>query len=110
ADPEYALAYSGLADAYYSSLYLPPGEAMTKAKQAALKSLSLDDTLAEAHASVALVTAFYDWDWQAAEQEFKRAIALNPTLAVPHKEYGWYLLPMGRFEDSLREFKQAQQV
>ncbi|HKQ05717.1 MAG TPA: winged helix-turn-helix domain-containing protein [Blastocatellia bacterium] len=110
ADPGYALAYSGLADAYYSSLYLPPREAMTRAKQAALKSLSLDDTLAEAHASVALVTAFYDWDWQSAEQEFKRAIALNPGLAIPHKEYGWYLLPMGRFEDSLRELRQAQQV
>ena len=109
-DKDYAPAYAGLADAYYSNLYLSPKEAMPKAKDAAIKALELDDTLAEAHASLGLVKAFYEWDWLNAEREFKQAIDLNPGRAVPHKEYGWYLLPMGRFEESLAELRQAQRI
>jgi len=109
-DGGYALAYSGLADAYYSSLYLSPREAMPKAKSAALRALALDDRLAEAHASLGLINAFYSWDWNEAENELTRAIELNDSHAIPHKEYGWFLLPMGRFDEALAELKLAERI
>src|ERR1700758_1288625 len=92
-DPNYALAYSGLAD-YYAFLTLvggpeimPPRQAMAKAKAAAVKSLELDDSLAEAHASMGHVLHNYDWEWAGAEREFKRAIELNPNYSIVHH---WY--------------------
>jgi adenylate cyclase len=111
-DPAFALAFAGLADAYYglSAAHLPPREAMPKARAAAMRALQIDDTLAEAHASLALVLAFYDWDWTSAETEYTRAIELNPGYASAHHWYGWYLALMGRLEESTRELKQAQEL
>ncbi len=111
-DPTYALAYSGLAEAYYglSSAHLPPKEAMPKARAAALKALEMDDTLAEAHASLGLVKVFYDWDWAGAETEYRRAIELNPGYASAHHWYGWYLALMGRLDQATAEMKRAQEL
>jgi serine/threonine protein kinase/TolB-like protein/Tfp pilus assembly protein PilF len=111
-DPDYALAYAGLADAYYglSSNHLPPNEAMPKAREAAERALQIDDTLAEAHASLGLVKAFYDWDWASAEDEYRRAIELNPGYASTHHWYGWYLALMGRLGDAIAEIKQASEL
>jgi serine/threonine protein kinase/TolB-like protein/Tfp pilus assembly protein PilF len=111
-DPDYALAYAGLADAYYalSSNHLPPNEAMPKARAAAERALQIDDTLAEAHASLGLVKAFYDWDWASAEDEYKRAIELNPGYASTHHWYGWYLALMGRLNEAIAEIKQASEL
>jgi Tfp pilus assembly protein PilF len=111
-DPEYALAYSGLADAWYglSSAHLPPNEAMPKAREAATKALELDESLAEAHASLGLVRAFYEWDWRGAEDQYKRAIALNPGHASSHHRYGWYLALMGRLDESTELMKRAEEL
>jgi TolB-like protein len=82
-DPRFALAYAGMADNYViaADAIIPPREAFSKAKEAALKAIEIDDSLAEAHASLGLVHYHYDWDWPAAEQELKRAISLNPQSA-----------------------------
>lgn len=111
-DPEYALAYSGLADAWYglSSAHLPPNEAMPKAREAATKALELDESLAEAHASLGLVRAFYEWDWRGAEDQYKRAIALNPGHASSHHRYGWYLALMGRLDEATELMKRAEEL
>jgi len=112
-DPNYALAYTGLADAYCSLGFsfdvgsLPPREAMPRAKEAALKALELDNTLSEAHTSLAMINLLFDWDWSGAEREFKRAIELDPNNANAHHWYSHYLLPMGRNEESLAESKRA---
>lgn len=111
-DPNYALAYAGLAEAYWQASVqtLPPREAMPKAREAALKALSLDDTLAEAHTLLASVLAFYDYDFPAAEREFKRAIELNPGSAVVHQWYGWYLASFKRADEALIEIRRAQEL
>jgi eukaryotic-like serine/threonine-protein kinase len=111
-DPNYALAYTGLADSYWvvSALSLPPREAMPKAREAAVKALRIDDTLAEAHSSLALVQAFYDYDLSSAEREFKRAIELNPGSAAAHQWYGWYLFVLNRTGEALKELKRAQEL
>jgi serine/threonine-protein kinase len=111
-DPEYALAYSGLADAWYglSSAHLPPNEAMPKARDAATRALELDESLAEAHASIGLVRAFYEWDWRGAEDQYKRAIALNPGHASSHHRYGWYLALMGRLDEATELMKRAEEL
>ena len=112
-DPNYALAYTGMADAYCSLGFsfdvgsLPPCEAMPKAKESALKALELDNTLSEAHTSLAMINLLYDWDWAGAEREFRRAIELDPNNANAHHWYSHYLLPMGRTEESLAESKRA---
>ncbi|HEX8843259.1 MAG TPA: protein kinase [Pyrinomonadaceae bacterium] len=108
-DPDYALAYSGLADAYYalSSNHLPPNEAMPRARGAAERALQIDDALAEAHASLAVVKAFYEWDWLGAETSYRRAIELNPGYASAHHWYGWYLALMGRLNEAIAEIKCA---
>jgi tetratricopeptide (TPR) repeat protein len=80
------------------------------AKEAAIKALQLDDALAEAHACLGLVKAFYEWDWAGAEREYKRAIELNPGHASSHHWYGWYLALMGRLDESTRELRQAQEL
>jgi serine/threonine protein kinase/TolB-like protein/Tfp pilus assembly protein PilF len=112
ADPDYALAYAGLADAYYalSSSHLPANEAMPKARAAAEQALQIDDTLAEAHASLGLVKAFYEWDWAGAESEYRRAIELNPGHASAHHWYGWYLALMGRLNEAIAEIRQASEL
>ena len=111
-DPTYALAYSGLAEGYYglSSAHVPPKEAMPKARAAAIKALEIDDDLAEAHASLALVHVFFDWDWSGAETQYRRAIELNPGYASAHHWYGWYLALMGRLEKATSEIKRAQEL
>jgi TolB-like protein/Tfp pilus assembly protein PilF len=111
-DPNYALAYAGLADAYYglSNIYMPPREVMPSAGAAAKKALELDDNLAEAHASLGTVRMYFDWNWLEAEKEFQRAIALNPNFALVHLRYGLYLNAAGRFDEALRKLKQAQQL
>ena len=111
-DPDYALAYAGLADAYYglSSNHLPPNEAMPKARAAAERALQIDDSLAEAHASLGLVKAFYEWDWTSAEFEYKRAIELNPGYASTHHWYGWYLALMGRLNEAIAEINKASEL
>jgi TolB-like protein/Tfp pilus assembly protein PilF len=110
-DPSYAPAYSGLADChFYLGYYMghdPPREAMPQAKAAALKALALDDTLAEAHVSLALVRAFYDWDWPEAERGFRRALELNPNYATGHKVYAVFLGSMRRMDEALEEARRA---
>ena len=111
ADPAYAPAYSGLADCQFYLGYAfgraPPREAMPKAKAAALKALDLDETLAEAHTSLALVRFFYDWDWSGAESEFRRAIELNPNYATAHHGYAALLAVMHRSEESVTEARRG---
>jgi TolB-like protein/DNA-binding winged helix-turn-helix (wHTH) protein len=110
-DPRFALAYAGLADCYVvPANRLPPREAMPKAKEAAMRAVELDDTLAEAHASLARVFAAYDWDWTSAEKEYKRAIELNPRYAVAHQWYGGYLAVMGRSDEAIAERKRAVEL
>ena len=111
-DPTYALAYAGLADAYYglSNLYLPPREAMPRVREAAQRALALDDSLAQAHTSLALVLVWYDWDFAAGEREFRRAIALNPTDSEAHRLYGNFLAATGQVNRALAEMKMAEQL
>jgi eukaryotic-like serine/threonine-protein kinase len=113
-DPNYALAYAGLADAY--QLFnlradATPQEAFPKAKAAAKRALELDDTLAEAHTSLASVLFFYDRDYGEAELEFRRAIELNPNYATGHHWYGvTYLTKTERFDEAIAELKRAQEL
>ena len=110
-DPNYALAYAGLADCYHVPANpLPPKERMPLAKAAAMKALQLDDTLVEAHTTLARVLVAYDWDWPAAEKEFKRAIELNPRYAPAHQWYGGYLSATGRFREAEVEKKRALEL
>ena len=107
------MAYAGLADCYNnlgSFGYLAPRDAFPQAKAAAIKALELDENLAEAHASLAFAAFRYDWNWQEAEKEFKRAIALNPNYATAHHWYGLYLDSMGRFEEGLLEYNRAREL
>src|SRR6266513_3464119 len=111
-DPHFALAYAGMADNYVlaADLYIPPREAFPKVKEAALKAIELDDNLAEAHASLGFVHFHYDWDWVAAEKEFKRALALNPQSAQAHIHYTDYLATMGRFNEAYDQGRQALEI
>jgi TolB-like protein/Tfp pilus assembly protein PilF len=112
-DPGFALAYVGLAESYsgLSSFgYLAPKDTFPQAKEAAKNALKLDENLAEAHASLAFVAMSYDWNWQEAEKEFKRAIALNPKYATTHMLYSSYLDCMGRFEEGLLEINRALEL
>lgn len=114
-DPDYALAYSGLADSY-SGLgnvrvgVQPPNEVMPQAKAAALKALELDDTLAEAHASLGSIRMRYDLDWSSAENEYKRAIELNPTDARMHQWYASLLSARGRHDEAIAEIERAKEL
>ncbi|MGH9839354.1 MAG: winged helix-turn-helix domain-containing tetratricopeptide repeat protein [Blastocatellia bacterium] len=113
ADPNYALAHTGLADSYAHQgvfHYLSPREAFPKATEAILKALEIDDTLAEAHTSLAHIKLYYDFDWAGASRELKRAIELNPNYATAHHWYGWYLLATGSFDRALAEIKRALEV
>jgi DNA-binding winged helix-turn-helix (wHTH) protein/tetratricopeptide (TPR) repeat protein len=112
-DPNYSLAYSGLADCYTLLNYygsMPAKVGMTQAKAAALRALEADEGLAEAHASMALTKFWYDWDWLGAEIEFERAIELNPAYATARQWYCWYLAAMGRHDESLAEGKRALEL
>ena len=112
-DPNYARAYAGLADTFglmSTWLMVPQNEFMPKARAAALKALQIDDTLAEAHASLALIVEIYDYDWQTAEKEFGRAIQLDPGYPTAHQWYAEYLSWQGRFEEALAESDRARQL
>jgi len=111
-DPNFALAYSGLADCHtLLALYGEGATGMTKAKAAAEKALQLDGTLAEAHTSLAAVRILHDWDWAGAEQEFQRALELNPNYAQAHHWYGNLLLgPEGRHDEAISELQRAQEL
>jgi eukaryotic-like serine/threonine-protein kinase len=113
-DPNYAMAYAGLADAYAfmgsSTGGHAPRETYPMAKTAALKALELDDTLGEAHCSLGFFRLLFDWDFAAAEREYKRAIELSPNYANAHDGYGFYLKSTGQHEAAIRECKLAQQL
>lgn len=112
-DTNYARAYAGLADSYAltSSYSLDsPNELMPKARAAALRAIQIDDSLAEAHTSLALITENYDWDWQTAEKEYRRALQLDPNYATAHQWYAEYLSFQGRFDEALRESERARQL
>jgi TolB-like protein/Tfp pilus assembly protein PilF len=111
-DPEFALAYSGLADCHtLLTLYGDGVGNMAEAETAAQKALQLDSTLADAHTSLAAVKVLCDWDWQGAEQEFRRAIELNPNFARAHHWYGNLLLgPEGRHEEAIAELERAREL
>jgi serine/threonine-protein kinase len=112
-DPNYALAYTGLADCYtLRSDYglLPSQEGYSLARAAVTLALKYDDSLAEAHTSLASIKAVADWDWQGAENEYRRAIELNPNYATAHHWYGAQLFIQGRFDQALQEIRKAQQL
>ena len=114
-DPNNALAWNGVAEAEYllgSHGYdvMPPSETMPRAKAAAQRAIELDEDFAEAHASLAIITWSYDWNWPAAEREFKRALELNPNDAVSHQFYGIGLASQEHFEQSIAELKRAAEL
>src|SRR5437764_10494384 len=111
-DPRFALAYAGMADTYVlaADFYIPAREAFSKAKEAALKAIEVDETLAEAHASLGFVHFHYDWDWAAAEKEFKRALTLNPQSVRAHTLYTEYLAGMGRFNEAYDQGRRALEL
>ena len=112
-DPKYALAYAGLADCYDVLSYFserPPKESFPLAKAAALKALSLDDSLAEAHVSLALAKMDYDWDWKGAETEFERAIQLNGNYATAHQWYAEFLAAKARGTEARAEMARALEL
>jgi TolB-like protein/cytochrome c-type biogenesis protein CcmH/NrfG/predicted Ser/Thr protein kinase len=113
ADPRFAPAYAGLADAYgvlwvYSSA--PRKEANQKAREAANKAIELDNTLADAHAMLASIKTLEDWDFAGADLEFRKAIELNPNDATSRQWYAEYLLYMGRFEEAFQEIARAHEL
>jgi tetratricopeptide (TPR) repeat protein len=109
-DSNYALAYAGLADCYISGhLGLPQREGHAKAEAAALRALELDDTIAEAHTSLA-ITRHYVWDWPGAERGYKRAIELDPYCAAAHEFYALYLESLGRMDEGFAEIYRALEL
>jgi TolB-like protein/Flp pilus assembly protein TadD len=113
-DPSFALAYSALADSYNGMTaypYMAPKLAVPLAKAAANRALEIDPTLAEAHTALANSLACFDWKWKEAEQEFKRAVELNPNDAGTHWRYGmFYLMPVGRLEEAIAEGKRSLEL
>jgi eukaryotic-like serine/threonine-protein kinase len=112
-DPLYAPAYAGLADVYIDAAIFdlrPPTDVLPKAKSAAMKALEIDPNLPEAHTAVATVSWAYDWDWPAADKEYRKALALNPSSVVTHLRYSIYTATMGRFDDAVREGARAQEL
>ncbi|MGA7515058.1 MAG: tetratricopeptide repeat protein [Candidatus Sulfotelmatobacter sp.] len=112
-DPGYAPAYSGLAEAYAMLGFrggFPSKDALSAAKKAALKAIELDNALAEPHASLAFILETYEWDWPAAEREYKQALELNPGYAQAHNWYGGYLTYTGRFNEGIAEAMRAREL
>ena len=112
-DPGYARAYVGLADSYaLMSEYdmVPPKVQMPKARAAARRAVELDEKLSEAHASLAMIAQNYDWDWNTAEKEYRRAIELDPNYATAHHWYAEYLALVGRFDEAFVEIDRARQL
>ena len=112
-DPTYALAYTGLADCYTLRSdygFLAPKEGYALAKGAVTLALKYDESLAEAHTSLASIKAVTDWDWQEAENEYRKALELNPNYPTAHHWYAAQLLLQGRLDEALQEIKKAQQL
>lgn len=112
-DPQYALAYSGLADVFSGRAVtgeLLPKDAYPKAEAYVKKALELDDQLADAHAALGIIRLFYNWDWSGAERESKRSIELAPNDPLPHATYAFYLQTMGRFDEAIEERKRAVEL
>jgi TolB-like protein/Tfp pilus assembly protein PilF len=112
-DPKYALAYAGLADSYalLSTFgFMPPAEGVPKAREFANRALSLDDSMAEPHTTLAYLSLTYDYDFAASEREFKRAIELNPNYATAHQWFGEMLLNAGRFDEASVEYRRALEI
>ena len=112
-EPNYALAYCGLADAYALLGFrgsFPSKDALSQAKAAALKAIALDNTLAEPHASLAFIAETHEWAWATAEREYKRALELNPGDARAHHWYAGYLMYVGRFDEGIAEAKRARDL
>jgi serine/threonine protein kinase/tetratricopeptide (TPR) repeat protein len=112
-DPGYALAYTGLADSYVLlgwNSYLPPKDAYAKGKTAAMGALRIDPDLGEAHTPVAAVLWLHDWQWQNAQMEFKRSLALNPAHPTTNHWYAEYLMTMGRHVEAIARMKNSQEL
>jgi TolB-like protein/DNA-binding winged helix-turn-helix (wHTH) protein/Flp pilus assembly protein TadD len=112
-DPNYALSYSGLADAYALLGFrgrFPSKDALFQAKAAALKSIELDENLAEPHASLAFIAETHEWDWATAEREYKRALELNPGDSRVHHWYAGYLVYVGRLDEGIAEARRARDL
>ncbi len=114
-DPAYAQSYSGLADTYallgdWQYAVMTPKEALPKAKAAAIKALELDGTLGEAHNSLAFCLDGFDWDFDSAGKEFRRAIELNPSYATAHHWYAWHLSLLGKYDDAIAEMREAENL
>jgi len=112
-DPNYAKAYSGFADYYNLQTFygnVKPRDALPKGKELALKALEIDESLSEAHTSLADILGNWDWDWVGAEREFKRAIELNPNYALAHSWYSSLLVNQGRIDDAIKELEFAQEL
>jgi len=114
-DSKFAQAYSGLADTYallgdWQYAVMTPKEALPKAKAAAIKALELDSALGEAHNSLAFCLDGFDWDFDPAEKEFRRAIELNPSYATAHHWYAWHLSLFGRYDEAIAEMRKAENL
>lgn len=112
-DPNYALAYAGLADSWFTKgwyRWSKPDEAYPNAKAAAEKALELNSQLAEAHAALAMIKMNYEYDWPGAESEFKRALELNPRYPTAHQRYSLFLPVLGRMDEAVAEAKKAQEL
>jgi TolB-like protein/DNA-binding winged helix-turn-helix (wHTH) protein len=112
-DPSYALAYAGLAEAYGAlamAVEIPPSEGWPKAKAAAEKAIEIDDDLAEAHRSLGSAIFFYDWNWTEAENQFLRALELDPNSSMTHFGYADFLFRMGRSEEARAKIKRAREI
>jgi TolB-like protein/DNA-binding winged helix-turn-helix (wHTH) protein/Flp pilus assembly protein TadD len=114
-DPKYAQAYSGLADTYallgdWQYAAMTPKEALPKARAAAIKALELDTALGEAHNSFAFCLDAFDWDFDAAGKEFRRAIELSPSYATAHHWYAWHLSVLGQYDEAIAEMRKAENL
>ena len=111
-DPADPRAYAGLALGYATLGHgpAPPPDAWPKARAAALRAVTLDSTLAEGYAALADIKLYYEWDWAGAEQAFRRANALNPSLALNHYHYAWYLALVGRMDEAVAEHISAREL
>jgi tetratricopeptide (TPR) repeat protein len=111
-DTDYALAYAGIAEAYFiaADLYLNPLEALQKVREAAMRALQIDDELPEAHTYLATVLMNIDWDWAEAARGYQRAIALNPGYAPVHHWYGWLLIVLARLDEAIHELEMARRL
>ena len=112
-DPDYALAHVGIADTHNITGffgYLSPKETFPKAKAAAMRALEIDDTLSEAHTSLAFAIMCYDWDWHVAEKEFRQALDLDPNYATAHEWYALLLFATGRFDEAIMEAERSREL